>query len=134
MTIQLSIAVRNARLDSFETVAGASAKLRILTGAQPATPATAQAGTLLCEIALPADYMNAASAASKTLLGTWQGTGAAAGTAAHFRIVDNAGTTCHMQGSITATGGGGDLQLDNVSIAVSQVVTVTAFTLNEGNG
>lgn len=134
MTIQLSTALRNARLDAFETVAGASAKLRILTGAQPATAATAQSGTLLCEIALPADYMNAANAASKTLLGTWQGTGAAAGNAAHFRIVDNAGTTCHMQGSITATGGGGDLQLDNINIAVSQVVNVTAFTLNEGNG
>lgn len=133
MTIQLSVAARNARLDAFETAAGATAKLQLRTGAQPADCGTAASGTLLCEITLPADYMDAASAGSKTKLGTWSGTGAAAGTAAHFRIVDNAGTTCHMQGSVTATGGGGDMTLDNTSIAVSQAVSVTTFTLNEAN-
>jgi hypothetical protein len=134
MTIQLSVAARNARLDAFESAAGASAKLQLRTGAQPADCATAAAGTLLCEIPLPADYMNAASAGAKTKLGTWSGSGAAAGTAAHFRIVDAAGTTCHMQGSVTLTGGGGDMTLDNTSIAVSQAVSVTTFTLNEANG
>lgn len=133
MTIQLSVAARNARLDAFETGAGASAKLQLRTGAQPADCSTAPSGTLLCEIALPADYMAAASAGSKAKSGTWSGTGAAAGTAGHFRIVDTAGTTCHLQGSVTATGGGGDMTLDNTSIAVSQAVSVTTFTLNEAN-
>lgn len=134
MTIQLSVAARNARLDAFESAAGTSAKLQLRTGAQPADCATAAAGTLLCEIPLPADYMNAASAGAKTKLGTWSGSGAAAGTGAHFRIVDAAGTTCHMEGSVTLTGGGGDMTLDNTSIAVSQAVSVTTFTLNEANG
>lgn len=133
MTIQLSVAARNARLDAFETAAGVSAKLQLRTGAQPADCSSAPSGTLLCEIPLPADYMNAASAGAKTKLGTWSGSGAAAGTAAHFRIVDTAGTTCHMQGTVTATGGGGDMTLDNTSIAVSQAVSVTTFTLNEAN-
>jgi hypothetical protein len=133
MTIQLSVAARNARLDAFETAAGATAKLQLRSGAQPADCSTAASGTLLCEITLPADYLAAASAGSKAKLGTWSGTGAAAGTAAHFRIVDNAGTTCHMQGSVTATGGGGDMTLDNTSIAASQAVSVTTFTLNEAN-
>lgn len=133
MAIQLSVAARNASLDSFETASGASAKLQIRTGAQPANCAAAASGTLLCEIALPSDWMAAASAGSKAKSGTWSGAGAAAGTAAHFRVVDNAGTTCHMQGSVTATGGGGDMELDNTSIAVSQAVTVSTFTLTAAN-
>jgi hypothetical protein len=133
MTIQYSTAVRNAQLDQVETQAGTAAKLQIRTGAQPANCAAADSGTLLCEMTLPSDWMNAASAGSKTKLGTWSGTGAAAGTAAHFRIKDSAGTTCHMQGTVTATGGGGDATVDNTSIAVGQVVTVNSFTINAGN-
>lgn len=133
MTIQLSVAARNAGLDSFETSAGATAKLQIRTGAQPANCAAAASGTLLSELTLPSDWMAAASGGTKALAGSWTGTGAAAGTAAHFRIVDNAGTTCHMQGSVTATGGGGDMTLDNTSIAVAQAVQITGFTLTGGN-
>lgn len=133
MTIQLSTAARNAGLDSFETTAGATAKLQIRTGAQPANCAAAASGTLLAELTLPSDWMAAASGGAKALAGSWAGTGAAAGTAAHFRVVDNAGTTCHMQGTVTATGGGGDMTLDNTSIAVAQAVQVTTFTLTAGN-
>lgn len=133
MAIQYSVAVRNAQLDTFETTAGATAKLQIRTGAQPANCATAASGTLLCEMTLPADYMSAASAGSKALSGSWTGTASGTGTAAHFRIVDNAGTTCHLQGSVTATGGGGDLQVDNTSITSGQTCTVTAFTITRGN-
>lgn len=133
MAVQYSVAVRNAQLNAFETTTGASAKLQIRTGAAPADCAAAASGTLLCEMTLPADYMSDAAAGSKAKLGTWSGTGAAAGTAAHFRVVDSAGTTCHMQGTVTATGGGGDMTLDNVSIAVAQVVTVSTFTISRGN-
>jgi hypothetical protein len=54
----------------------------------------------------------------------------AAGIAAHFRIKQ--GATCHLQGTVTATGGGGDMTLDNVTIATGQQVTITAFTLTAG--
>lgn len=133
MALQFSVDVRNARLDAVETAVGATAKLRILTGTPPANCAAAETGTLLCQITLPADYMAAASSGSKAKSGTWSGTGAANGTAGYFRIVDNAGTTCHAQGTITATGGGGDMTVDNTSIAVDQAVTVSSFSLNDGN-
>lgn len=133
MTLQYSVALRNNQLDQVEVTAGASAKLQLRTGAQPANCAAAASGTLLCELALPADWMDAAAAGAKAKLGTWAGTGVAANTAAHFRIVDNAGTTCHMQGSVTITGGGGDMTVDNPSIAVGQSVLVTTFTLGAGN-
>lgn len=133
MAVQLSVAARNARLDAIETTISTLALLRILTGAAPANCAAAQTGTLLCEMALPSDYLAAASSGAKAKAGTWSGTGAAAGTAAHFRITDTAGTTCHLQGTVTATGGGGDMTLDNAVIAVSQAVSVSTFTLTDGN-
>ena len=134
MTIQLSTAVRNARLDAIETTIGVSAKLQIWTGSVPATPATAASGTKLVETTLASDWAAAAASGAKSFNGTpIAGTGIAGGTAGYFRIVDNAGTTCHMQGTITATGGGGDMTLDNTSIANGQAVNVTSFTLTDGN-
>jgi hypothetical protein len=133
MAIQLSVAVRNARLDAFETATGASAILRIRSGAPPASCAAARSGTVLATVSLPADWMAAASGGSKALSGTWQDASAdAAGTAGHFEIMDSAGTTCHMQGTVTATGGGGDMTVDNTSFAAGQAFTVTGFTLTEG--
>lgn len=133
MTVQFSVAVRNARLDVVETTVGASPKLRILTGAKPADCATAQSGTLLVEVTCPSDWMNAASGGQKTLAGAWTASASASGTAGYYRIVDSTGTTCHEQGTITATGGGGDMTVDNTSIANGQTVTVTTKTFTEGN-
>lgn len=133
MTVQLSVSARNDRLDSLETTVGTAPKLQIRTGAQPANCAAADSGTLLCEITLPTDWAAAAASGAKSKLGTWAGTGVAAGTAAHFRLKDSAGTTCHMQGSVTATAGGGDMTVDNTSIAVDQSVTVSTWTMTDGN-
>lgn len=132
MAVQFSVAVRNATLDVVETTIGTSPKLQIRTGAQPVNCAAAATGTLLAEITCPADWMAAASAGTKVLAGSWTVAAAAAGTAAHYRLVDNAGTTCHEQGSITLTAGGGDLTLDNTNIAAGQTVTITAKTLTAG--
>ena len=134
MALQFSVAVRNARLDSVETTVGASAVLQIRTGSAPANCAAASTGTVLATLNLPADWMAVASAGSKTLLGSWQDAAAdATGTAGYFRIFDTTVTTCHIQGTVTITGGGGDMELDNTSIATGQQVTVTAFTLTDGN-
>jgi hypothetical protein len=134
MAIQLSVAVRNARLEAIETTTGTGAIMRIRTGAQPATCATADSGTVLATLTLPSDWMSNASGGTKSLLGTWQDTAAdATGTAAHYRIYDSAGTTCHLQGSVTATGGGGDITVDNVSFATGQQFTITAFSLTDAN-
>jgi hypothetical protein len=132
--MQYSVAVRNARLDAIESTIGTSPILRIRTGSVPATCATADAGTVLATMTLPSDWMSAAASGVKDKLGTWQDTSAdATGTAAHYRIYDSAGTTCHIQGTVTATGGGGDLQLDNTSIAATQSVTVSTYQITGGN-
>lgn len=102
MPFQFSPAARNNWLDSIESTTGVSAILRILTGAPPATTATAQSGTLLVPMTLPSDWMAAASGGTKGLLGVWSGTGVANGTAGYFRLLDSAGTTCHIQGTAGA--------------------------------
>lgn len=134
MALQLSVAVRNGRLDSIETVIGTTAVLKIRTGAQPATVATADSGTVLATLTLPSDWLAAAASGAKAKAGTWQDTSAdATGTAAHFRIYASDGTTAHIQGSVGATGSGADLELDNVSIAAAQSITITSFVLTDAN-
>lgn len=130
--MQYSSAIYLARLDLVESTTGASAKLRIFSGSQPANCAAADSGTLLCEMTLPADWMNAASGTTKTLLGTWSGTASAgaAATPTHFRIWNNAGTTCHVQG--TCGIGAGEMQV-NGTITSGQTCSVTAFTLTAAN-
>lgn len=134
MSIQLSAAVRNARLDAIETAISTSAIMKIRSGAAPANCAAADSGTVLATVNLPSDWMAAAASGAKAKSGTWEDTSAdATGTAAHFRIYASDGTTCHIQGTVTATGGGGDLTVDNVSFAAAQDFLVTGFSLTDGN-
>lgn len=133
MSFQFSTAGRNAGLDAIFTTIGASAILKIRTGAVPANCAAADSGTVLATLNLPSTYMSAASGGSKAKTGTWEDLSAdATGTAGHFRLYRNDGTTCEIQGTITATGGGGDMTLDNASIATGQAITITAFTVTAG--
>lgn len=133
MSIQFSETVRNAILDAIETAIGASAVLKIISGTKPANCAASDSGTVLAVISLPADWMAAAASGAKAKSGTWSVSSATAnGTAGHYRIYASGGAV-HSQGTITVTGGGGDLTLDNTAIAAGQIVTVTAFTWTAPN-
>jgi len=133
MAFQFSTAGRNASLDELFATIGASAVLKIRTGAVPANCAAADSGTVLATLNLPSTYMAAASGGSKSKTGTWEDLSAdAAGTAGHFRLYRSDGTTCEQQGTITATGDGGDMTLDNVVIAVGQAITITGYTVTAG--
>jgi len=131
MSVTLNINLKNDLLDGIDTVFN-NGTLEIRTGAPPGAGATAT-GTVLVTITLPADAFNPASGGQKTKSGTWQDLAAdATGTAGYFRMTNTGGSRV-LEGTVTATGGGGDMQLDNTSIAVGQQVTVTAFTLSSGN-
>lgn len=134
MALQYSVTVRNAQLDAIETTVGVSPILEIRSGAAPANCAAADAGTVLATLTLPSDFMAAAASGAKAKAGTWQDASAdATGTAAHFRLKDSSGVTCHAQGTVTATGGGGDMTVDNTSFAIAQSFTVNTFTITAGN-
>lgn len=134
MALQFSVAVRNARLDAIETTIGASSVLRFRTGAPPANAGTADSGTVLATLTLPSDYFSAASGGVKSLLGVWTDAAAdATGTVGHFRFYDSTGVTCHIQGTVTATGGGGDMEAQTVSFVTGQPINVTSYAVTEGN-
>jgi hypothetical protein len=59
------------------------------------------------------------------------------GTAGHFCVYNSQatkdGTTCFIQGTVTATGGGGDMEVSSTSFTSGQSFTVSTFTLTDGN-
>lgn len=133
MAITLADSTRNARLDAIETDIGTSAILKIRTGAPPSNVAAASTGTVLATCNLPSDWLAAAASGAKSKSGTWEDTSAdATGTAGHFEITTSGGTV-KMRGTVTATGGGGDMTVDNTSFASAQAFSVTSFTLTDGN-
>lgn len=132
MALQYSVTVRNARLDVVESTISTSPTLELRTGSPPANCGTADSGTVVATMTLPSDWMAAASGGTKGIAGTWQDASAdSAGTVGHFRI--KVGATTHIQGTVTITGSGGDMTLDNNVVASGQQVTITSFTLTAGN-
>lgn len=125
-TVDLNNALANTILDLFDTEFPAGSLLQIRTGAAPGAEAAAS-GTLLVEITLPATPWASAAGGSKAKQNTWSNTAVATGTAAHFRL-KNAGGTRIIEGTVTATGGGGGIELDSTSINSGQTVTITSLT------
>lgn len=115
-------------LDAIETGTGTGAVLRIRSGAQPATCATADSGTLLATITLASDWAAAASGGTKAFSGlpVTDASADGTGTAAHFRLYASDGTTCHCQGSVGTAAT--DLIVDSVSFTAGQTFNVTAWT------
>lgn len=127
MSLDLNNALANALLDRLDTEFPASSLLQIRSGAKPGAENSA-GGTLLAEITLPATPWAAAASGSKAKSGTWEDSSAdATGTAGHYRL-KNAGDTRRIDGSVTGTGGGGDLELNSTSITSGQAVTINTFT------
>lgn len=131
MALQFSTALRGNQAQAIEDILGASPVLEIRSGAPPATPETADSGTLLATMPLPADAFSQSNGVL-TFSGSWTDPDAAAGgTAGHFRLKTNGGAACHVQGTVAQSGG--DMDIDNTSIALGQEVTVNAFSITIGN-
>ena len=113
MSLQLSVTVRNARLDAIETAVGTSAVLKVWSGSVPANCAAADSGTLIASLSLPSDWLAAASSGSKAKSGTWQDLSC-----------DNSGT-CGTSGT--------DMIVDTASPTAGQSFTVSSFSLTDGN-
>lgn len=129
MSVQFGTLLRNGLLDKWEEVIGPSALIQIRSGSPPANCAASDSGTLLVQFGLGSDWASAASGGSKSLSSLpISATAVAGGTAAHYRIKDSAGSVCHEQGTVTVSGGGGDMIIDNATITVGQNVNITGFT------
>ena len=134
MTVQFSTTVRNAILDQIATTIGASAVLKIISGSKPTNIGDVDSGTVLATISLPATWMAAAGSGTKAMTGTWSEVSAdATGVAEHYRLYASNGSTVHSQGTVTATGGGGDMTLNTTSINAGMTVTITSFSWTAPN-
>ena len=133
MAFQLSVDARNATLQALETTIGTNPIMTVSSGTVPADCGSANTGTVLATMILPTNWLDTPALGSIVLSGTWQDLSADdSGTAGYFRLHQSDGTVCHMQGTVTQTGAGGDMQLDNTNIAVGQQITITAFTITAG--
>lgn len=126
MAFQYGVTLRNNQVSQIQTTVGSSGTLLIFSGAQPANCAAADPAGLLCTIALPATFLTSTGGVT-TITGSWSATASGTGTAASFRIKDGS-AVCHVQGNTTT-----DLVLNNQSIAATQTVTVTSFSVTAGN-
>lgn len=136
MTIQTSATLRDAQANLLESTVGTAPLLQFFTGAPPANAAAADTGTKVAEGTLPSDWLTASSAGVVSKNGTWNfagvsGAGAGA-TIGHYRIKNSAGTTCHLQGTVTATGGGGDMTVNNTNVANGQTGSVATWSYTVG--
>lgn len=133
MAIKQTTAVRNAQLDALNSQTGTSAKLRIYNGTRPANANTAiTSQTMLVELTCNATaFAAAASGGVLTANAISNGTAAATGTASWFRLWQSNGTTAIMDGDVSTSGA--DLNINNTSIATGQTVSVTSFTVTDGD-
>jgi|WetSurMetagenome_2_1015567.scaffolds.fasta_scaffold00191_3 hypothetical protein len=128
MTIQYGVALRNNLCAQFEATLGTGPSLCFYTGIQPVDCAASASGVLLGTITLPSDWLTSASNGVVSMNGVWSTSMSAAGSIGHYRFYDSTGTTCSEQGSVTATGGGGDMTVDSISVVIGQTVTATTFS------
>jgi hypothetical protein len=133
MVLQFSTALRNSQAARLESEVGVGPRFQIRVGPPPDNCDAEDTGELLAEVILPTDWLSAPNNGVVTKLGTWQAEALATGIAGHFRIKDASGTTTHVQGSVTMPGQGGDVEVNNTSIAVSQTVVISSFTYTRGN-
>lgn len=135
MALQVDTGIRSdlgATLAGYFNGGGVTQVVKLFSGALPANCAAVDPSGELADGALPTNALDDADLDGVvTMTNTWTATGSAAGTAACFRVYDSSGN-CGMQGNVTATGGGGVMEIDNTSIAVGQVVVVTAITITIG--
>jgi hypothetical protein len=127
VTLTFKDSTGNYLLDQlYDTKFPAGSLLEGRTGA-PAGPNGAAGGSLLFQIVLPATPFSAAASKSKVRSGTWSTAATATGTLGHFRL-KNAADTEREEGTVTLTGGGGDMTVDSLSVAATQIVAVTVYT------
>jgi hypothetical protein len=140
MALSMIASLRSSRLDAITTAAtsgGASAaKIRLYTGSKPAGGASATAtGTLLAELTFQSGFAAAATGGVLTLTSTSgvvaSGTGVAAGDAGWFRLINGNTTATLLDGTVGTSGQ--DLNMPSVTIASTQPVQITSFTITEAN-
>lgn len=126
----VALVLCNALVDLIDAGAGAGV-LNIYNAVQPADPDAVITDTLLAQPVFSLTAFGAAAivtapvdAAEAVAAAITPESNAVAGTAGHFNIADSAGAPV-LSGTVTATGGGGDLELSTLTIPAGGTVSIT---------
>lgn len=131
MATRVPDARRNGIVDSVVDAldAGAAAgKVEIRTGAQPADADDAASGSLLATVTLGDPAFGAAASGTATANAIAAVAASATNTAGWFRALDSDDNKV-LDGSITATGGGGDMELNTTSLVSGVDFDITSWTV-----
>lgn len=108
--------------------------LKVYSGSAPANADAAETGTVLATVTLPNPCFGAAASGVLTANAISAVTISNTGTAGYARLLANGDdglsstTERRIQLSVTATGGGGDLQLSSTSLVSGGQLTITSCT------
>lgn len=129
--MQLDTLTRTALAVALETHWGNAITIEIRTLAKPTNTTDADVGSVLSTITPAADW---ATQANGTLtfanLPLIDAAADASGTPGHYRI--KAGAVVKSQGTVSLTGGGGDMELDSMSVTAGQEVRITNWSIAIG--
>lgn len=130
MALAYDTVVRNAMLNQIQSIldGGANALLRIYDGTRPATGGAAT--TLLAALTMSDPVAPAASGGVLTFSSITSSSVLTAGTATWFRMVTSAGTFV-LDGNVGTAGS--DLNLNTLALVPNAQISVTSFTITEGN-
>lgn len=127
MATRLATATQNASANAVGTLlSGGSIEIR--SGSQPATANDAATGTLLATITL--GTAPSASSGSVAMPDPASVNAVATGTAGWYRAKASGGATV-VDGSVTASGGGGDITLSSTSLVSGSPVDLSSFTYTQ---
>src|SRR5574337_38274 len=108
---------------------GGAATIKLYTGTQPATPDTAITSQTLLGTLTCSDPAGTVSGRTLTFSAITNDASAdATGTAAWARAADSAGVAV-IDLSVSATGGGGDIQFNTTSFVAGVPISITALSI-----
>ena len=126
--MEITIAARNAAGTALTNLLN-SGSVEIRTGASPGVDSAAT-GTLLATLPLSATAFGTWSAGSATANAITQDASADnTGTAGYFRALSSVSAAV-IDGTVSATGGGGELILNSVSIVAAATVDISSWVIN----
>lgn len=138
MTMNASDGAANAYVRQTSTMFPAGSLLEMRSGARPASAHDRATGTLLALIVLPSEPWAAEATRRVTKSGEWSAKAVAAGDVgwARLRRVGDLETRNptdeRLDFTVTGSGEGGDLEVDNVNLAFNQPVSVTSLYVQVG--
>lgn len=127
MSFQISDKVRNAQADGIMDALD-TGTIELRTGVQPTLITDPATGTLIATLTLLSPAAPAASGGFATASLPVLVTSTVAGTIGYARVKDLAGNTM-IDGTVTEAGGGGDIIISEIIIAIDDVVQLISFTV-----